>query len=403
MTDKGLTSELGLVFNEFGDPLDANDPYNFRAPMRGLGGLKLGDENSYTLVMAPAHITQTHNVQKSSDDCFVQIFTLESRKMKQVLIDATATLPVSGDSIQVASFFKVETYNRKESHSMVLAETHYDKLWEVEINPRDLKRRLMDSEATKGDLDIKDEAKGRAFLSKYGHYFVSKELYGGAVTRCYTESQGTSVSQTSVQASGAERFSAVWQAFGFGAKAEYEKDVKKTQMNELKKCETFVDGGDIAQIKDGDVTEWRAEIQKHRKLARLSYFVSPTMDIFARGSPEYVILSDIYQKDQEEKLRVNHNWMVEEILTRVQARGPPINVLVIGAKGAGKSSLINLIYNSLNFSNKYIVKCEPAANLEQTITKSLNRVDVAPKLRLFDFFGLDPSKVKSFLFLPIFL
>jgi hypothetical protein len=56
-----------------------------------------------------------------------------------------------------------------------------------------------------------------------------------------------------------------------------------------------------------------------------------------------------------------------------------------------------LIYNSINFddTDAWVEKCKPAAGEVETVTKALERVDVTAKIRLFDFFGLDPKKVSS--------
>jgi hypothetical protein len=122
-----------------------------------------------------------------------------------VLLDAKTSLPGSGESIQIAAFFQLESIFSSSNHTVVMSETHWDKLWEVQLDPKFLLRNF------KAAPQITTEEEGRAFLEKYGYYFVSKEVYGAAITTYFTESSTTTTLHSTTQASGTDRLTALWQ------------------------------------------------------------------------------------------------------------------------------------------------------------------------------------------------
>ena len=93
-------------------------------------------------------------------------------------------------------------------------------------------------------------------------------------------------------------------------------------------------------------------------------------------------------------LRYNQSWLLENINAR-QREVPNFNILVLGVKGAGKSSFINLLDNTQKSDSdpKWKYKCPTASGSAETVAKWLTRVDLFPHVRIFDFFGFDFKNV----------
>ena len=143
----------------------------------GLSARNLGDGGSHTTVLLPPpSLAKAKNIMSTTDDLYLHVFSIESKKLKRyensssyftlqtninfkyssiltrVLIDAKASLPASGQSIQVAAIFRLESAFASSEHSMVMSETHWDRLWEVEIDPMDLYRRVDSDPKLKSQL-----------------------------------------------------------------------------------------------------------------------------------------------------------------------------------------------------------------------------------------------------------